>query len=81
MMTLDDVAKHFTTAIIHDGINPALAALYLDIEQYAAEQVVAEREACAALCDAEWNGDSDTYEYTLACNELADAIRARGEGK
>jgi hypothetical protein len=36
-----------------------------------------EREACAKVCDTEWNGDSDTFEYAAACNECAEAIRAR----
>lgn len=33
-------------------------------------------EACAAMCDNEWNGDADTYEANAAYNECADAIRA-----
>ncbi len=37
-----------------------------------------EREACAKVCDTEWDGDSDTYEYAEASNECAAAIRARG---
>lgn len=36
-------------------------------------------EKCAAVCDVEWNGDSDTYEYSIAANGLAAAIRALGE--
>lgn len=39
----------------------------------------AEREACAKLCDWEWNGDADTYEYSIAVNDCAATIRARGE--
>ena len=39
--------------------------------------VRAEREACAMLCDGEWNGDADTYEEAEAYKELAAAIRAR----
>ena len=38
-----------------------------------------EREACAKLCDDEWNGDTDTYEYSIAANDCAAAIRARGQ--
>ena len=36
-------------------------------------------ERCAAECDVEWNGDSDTYEYSIAANECAAAIRKLGE--
>jgi hypothetical protein len=43
------------------------------------QAVAAEREACAKVCDTEWNGDSDTYDATIALNECAAAIRARGE--
>ena len=25
-------------------------------------------ERCAVVCDVEWNGDSDTYEYSIAAN-------------
>jgi hypothetical protein len=32
-------------------------------------------EACAQECDTEWNGDSDTYEASLAANDCAAAIR------
>jgi hypothetical protein len=38
-----------------------------------------EREACAKLCDYEWNGDTDTYEYSIAVNDCAAAIRARSD--
>ena len=38
-----------------------------------------EREACAKVCDEEWNGDTDTYEYSIAVNDCAEAIRARGQ--
>ena len=36
-------------------------------------------ERCAVVCDVEWNGDSDTYEYSIAANDLAAAIRELGE--
>ena len=39
--------------------------------------VKAEREACAKLCDVEWNGDADTYEEAEAYKEIAADIRAR----
>jgi hypothetical protein len=38
---------------------------------------VAEREECAKVCDTDWNGDADTYAYSEAANECAEAIRAR----
>ena len=43
------------------------------------EAVLEEREACAKVCDDEWDGDADTYEYSIAANDCAAAIRARGE--
>ena len=45
--------------------------------QARADAIADEREACAKVCDTEWNGDSDTHEYTSACNECAAAIRSR----
>ena len=49
----------------------------------AAAQAVREAviEECAKVCDTEWNGDSDTYEYSEACNECAQAIRALKDKK
>jgi hypothetical protein len=44
-----------------------------------AKAVEREREACAKICETEWDGDSDTFEHAVACNECAEAIRARGE--
>ena len=32
-------------------------------------------EAAAKVCDTDWNGDSDSYEWANSCNECADAIR------
>ena len=39
--------------------------------------VKAKREACAKVCDVEWNGDADTYEEAEAYKEIAADIRAR----
>lgn len=89
MMTLDDVMQKVTDyadarldysetgtdKIYETSFNIARFAIH----RYVAEQVATEREACAELCDAEWNGDSDTLEYTNACNDLAEAIRARAQ--
>lgn len=47
------------------------------MQDYARQAVMMEREACAKLCDSDWNGDSDTYDYSEACNDCASAIRAR----
>jgi hypothetical protein len=42
--------------------------------------VKAEREACAKVCEQEWNKYCDEpYGYALAVKECAAAIRARGE--
>ena len=49
-------------------------------EAYAAEQVRAEREACAAICEEwakKWGVYSDLKQ--AACENDADAIRARGQ--
>ena len=48
------------------------------LEAFAKMVAAKEREACAKVCDTEWDGDSDTYEYAEASNECAAAIRARG---
>ena len=50
-----------------------------DLERFAA--IIEKRtiERCAVVCDVEWNGDSDTYEYSIAANDLAAAIRELGE--
>ena len=45
-----------------------------------AELVAAhEREECAKVCDSEWSGDADAYDYSIASNECAVAIRARSK--
>ena len=52
-------------------------------EYFAASQVqaayaagrAAGLEAAAKVCDTEWNGYSDSYEWANSCNECADAIR------
>ena len=38
-----------------------------------------EREACAMVCDTEWDGDADTFTEAETSNALAAAIRARGQ--
>ena len=50
-----------------------------ELERFAA--IIEKRtiERCAVVCDVEWNGDSDTYEYSIAANDLAAAIRELGE--
>ena len=59
------------------GKNRARFVYYL--ERFAKLVAAKEREACAKVCDDEWNGDADTYEYSIAANDCAAAIRARGE--
>lgn len=49
-----------------------------EIEAFAKLVAAKEREACAKVCDTTWNGDADTYDYTEACNDCAEAIRERG---
>jgi hypothetical protein len=57
--------------ILADHYQPALQAAYMG-------GVLAEREACAKLCEemASWHGDLVTAAYDSA----ADAIRKRGQG-
>ena len=38
-----------------------------------------ERERCAKVCDSVWDGDADTYDYSVACNECAITIRELGD--
>jgi len=52
---------------------------FKDMIDFAKLVAAKEREACAMLCESEWDGDADTYESTQAYNECAAAIRARGE--
>jgi hypothetical protein len=51
----------------------------LELKKFAELAAAKEREACAKLCDDEWNGDTDAYEYSIAANDCAAAIRARGQ--
>jgi PHP family Zn ribbon phosphoesterase len=82
-MTQDDIIEMARQAGLHlVGTEHNLA--YTEVIEAFAKLVeertaVKEREACAKVCDTEWNGDSDTFEYAVACNECAEAIRARGE--
>ena len=50
-----------------------------ELERFVADIEKRTIERCAAVCDVEWNGDSDTYEYSIAANECAAAIRELGE--
>jgi hypothetical protein len=68
---------------IQAGASPDENKIWLmyaeEIEAFANLVAAKEREACAKVCDDEWNGDADTYEYSIAANDCAAAIRARGE--
>lgn len=79
-MTKDEIIKlaHQHGLCSASGIIEKEFADDYNIEAFARACFDIEREACAKVCDTEWNGDADTYEYAEACNECADAIRARG---
>jgi hypothetical protein len=47
-----------------------------DSERFAAQVALAEREACAALCDARYMGDNNRED--MEARRCAAAIRARG---
>ena len=57
-------------------------ALVQRLERFAALVASAEREACAALCDAHWMAasfDAETAKICETAKSCAEAIRARGE--
>jgi hypothetical protein len=67
-----------------EGVNALLAAereackqwFIEDSERFAAQVALAEREACAALCDARYMGDNNRED--MEARRCAAAIRARG---
>ena len=64
------------------GINNDCDGIWCNADQLTrfAELVAAhEREECAKLCDSEWSGDADAYDYSIASNECAAAIRKRSK--
>ena len=67
----------FAALVREDAIAEANAKANASWTLMCEKMVAIEREACAKVCDTEWNGDSDTYEYTNASNECAAAIRER----
>lgn len=78
-MTRDDIIRMAREAGVRDDGHRFEFSEYKYLERFAALVAAAEREACAKVCDTEWNGDSDTYEYANASNECAEAIRASGQ--
>ena len=68
-----------------EGVNALLAAereackqwLIDDSERFAAQVALAEREACAKVCDARYMGDNNRED--MEARRCAAAIRARGE--
>ena len=71
------VLERFAALVREDAIAEANAKANASWTLMCEKMVAVEREACAKVCDTEWNGDSDTYEYTNASNECAAAIRER----
>ena len=69
--------KAFAELVREEAIAEANAKANASWTLMCEKMVAIEREACAKVCDTEWNGDSDTYEYTNASNECAAAIRER----
>lgn len=61
------------------GLLPNYEIYEDDLERFAALVATAEREACAKVCEQEWNDYcAEPSGYALAVKECAAAIRARG---
>ena len=73
----DTRIERFAALVREDAIAETNAKANASWALMCEKMVAIEREACAKVCDTEWNGDSDTYEYTNASNECAAAIRER----
>jgi hypothetical protein len=54
------------------GLTPVVEMFEDEIVKFAMAAVLAEREACAKVCEAHWR-------FNGSASECADAIRARGE--
>jgi len=67
----------YTLGNYEDWIDAGPAGI--ELEKFADLVVAHEREECAKLCDSEWSGDADAYDYSIASNECAAAIRARSK--
>lgn len=46
------------------------------MKEYTREDILALLESIASRLDTEWNGDSDTYEASIAYNESAEVVRS-----
>ena len=73
----EEELERFVALVRENAIAEANAKANASWTLMCEKMVAIEREACAKVCDTEWNGDSDTYEYTNASNECAAAIRER----
>ena len=82
-MTNDESLQAAKEAELYlDGVNQSMPLYVMKTEDLQRLADIIEKcmiERCAEVCDVEWNGDSDTYEYSIAANDLAAAIRKLGE--
>ena len=76
-MTRDDIITMAREAGFEQnslGVTYTSGALPELLERFAALVAAAEREACAKICDSVNN-----YDNPMTANDVADAIRARGQ--
>jgi hypothetical protein len=77
-MTRDDIVRMAREAGGHaSGFGDRWVMYTPDLERFAALVAAAEREACAALCEARFTGDLTRED--MEAKRCAAAIRARGE--
>ena len=78
-MNREDVIRVAREAGFSSAVGKHIA-LDVDLERFAALVAAAEREACAKVCEQEWNKYCvEPSGYALAVNECAAAIRARSK--
>ena len=76
-MTRDDIITMAREAGFEQnslGVTYTSGALPELLERFAALVAAAEREACAKICDS-----VNSYDNPMTANDVADAIRARGQ--
>jgi len=71
---------HFTKIFENLNNNSFDAESLIQIKKIIREEVLAEREACAKLCEALSNTEANMNKtWRNGCKSSADAIRARGQ--
>ena len=76
---LEHMCMTFTATSKYDGMLVSRALDQPTDDTALKAALAAERERCAKVCDSVWNGDADTYDYSVACNECAITIRELGD--